>query len=208
LLVNYRGGIGYGREFRQALAGGRGRVEMDDVVAGAEFLADRPAVDGDAVGIWGLSYGGYATLQLLGTSPETFAVGVNLAGVSDLEAFREWSLGRKMPAVASSTEVSLGGSPWEVPEEWAAASPVTHMKNYEVPLYSFHGTDDDYVDVGQLDIVVDELLDRGKAYEAEYYPGENHVFARRRTWERTLSRTTAAFDEHLADGAGRDDADG
>ena len=197
LHVNYRGGIGYGREFRQAITERYGRDEMGDIAAASEWLADRSYVDSDSIGVWGLSYGGYAVLQLLGTHPQLFAVGVNLAGLADLEVFHEWASETKFPAAESSQDVIFGGDPWNAPEEWAAASPVTNMEHYERPLYSFHGTDDRYVNVEQQDIVVDELLDHNKEFEAEYYPDEGHVYSKRSVWERTLQKIEAAFDEHL-----------
>jgi dipeptidyl aminopeptidase/acylaminoacyl peptidase len=197
LLVNYRGGIGYGREFRRSLADGYGRDEMGDVVAATEHLKTRSAVDEDAVGIWGLSYGGYATLQLLGTDPGVFDVGINLAGLADLCDYEEWAEETKYPAAVSSQNVVFGGTPWDAPDAWDDASPVTHMEQYEAPLYSFHGTGDRYVNVGQQDVVVDRLLDLEAEFEAEYYPDEGHVFGRRSVWRRTLSKIEAALDEHL-----------
>lgn len=199
LLVNYRGGIGYGTAFRQALATGYGRDEMADIVAGAEYLTKRPYVASDAVGVWGLSYGGYATLQLLGTYPETFAVGINIAGLANIQTYREWAGETKYSPAESTEEVLLGGNPWETSTAWADASPISHMEHYEAPVYNFHGMNDHYVNVEQQHIVVDRLLELDKPFEAEYYPNENHVFAKRTTWERTLSKIVTAFDEHLWD---------
>ena len=197
LFPNYRGGIGYGAAFRKSLAGTEGDEEMADVVALTEHVADREYVDGDAAGIWGLSYGGYATLQLLGTDPDAFAVGVNLAGVADRPLYQEWATETKFPEIASSTPIRQGGHPEEVPESWAASSPVTHLEHVEAPLYNFHGTDDRYVNVEQQDAVVDCLLELDIDFETEYYPGEAHVFRRRAVWERTLEKTEEAFEEHL-----------
>ena len=197
LFVNYRGGIGYGTDFRGALAGHRGDHEMEDIVACTEYLRDLEYVDADAVGMWGLSYGGYAALQLLGTHPDVFDVAVNLAGLADLELYRDWAEETKYPASASAMAVRLGGEPWEASEAWERASPVTHFEAYENPLYSFHGTGDRYVNFEQLDLVVEELLDAGAAHEWEYYPDENHVFSERATWERVLGEVEAAFDAHL-----------
>ncbi len=197
ILVNYRGGIGYGKEFRQAIAGSRGHEEIEDCVRAGEFLGEQPYVDEDSIAIWGLSYGGYATLQSLGTHPDAFAVGVNLAGLADLANYREWACDTKSPEEASAQTVTLGGAPDEAPEAWAEASPMTHMERYESPLYNFHGTADAYVNVDQLDIVVDRLLELDKEFEAEYYPDENHVFRKRSVWRRTIEKMESAFDEHL-----------
>lgn len=197
LFVNYRGGIGYGRAFREALFGNRGTDEMTDIARGAAYLRKLDYVDDNAVGMWGLSYGGYAALQLLGTRPEAFDVAVNLAGLADLEQYRDWAEETKYPSAASAQAVRLGGEPWEAPESWAEASPKTHFENYENPLYSFHGTADRYVDFEQLDVVVKDLMTLGKDHEWEYYPGENHVFSRRATWERALTKIEAAFEGEL-----------
>jgi len=197
LFVNYRGGIGYGRAFREALFGNRGTDEMTDIARGADYLRALEYVDDDAVGMWGLSYGGYAALQLLGTRPQAFDVAVNIAGLADLEQYRDWAEETKYPAAASAQTVRLGGEPWEATENWAQASPKTHFEQYENPLYSFHGTGDRYVDFEQLDVVVEELLELGKDHEWEYYPEENHVFSERATWERALSEIEAAFETEL-----------
>jgi dipeptidyl aminopeptidase/acylaminoacyl peptidase len=197
LFVNYRGGIGYGRAFREALFGSRGDDEMTDIANGADYLRGLEYVDEDAIGMWGLSYGGYAALQLLGTHPQAFDVAVNLAGLADLEQYRDWAEATKYPSAASSQTLRLGGEPWEAPENWAQASPKTHFENYENPLYSFHGTGDRYVDFEQLDVVVDGLLDLGKDHEWEYYPDENHLFSKRATWERALAKIEEAFETEL-----------
>ncbi|WP_252699753.1 S9 family peptidase [Natronosalvus vescus] len=197
LLVNYRGGIGYGRAFRGAISGNRGRVEMGDIVRAAEFLCDLEYTS-DSVGLWGLSYGGYAALQLPGTHPGVFDVTVNLAGLADMENYHEWATETKYPAIGSAATTVMG-RPLEAKERWDDASPATHMDRYETPLYSFHGTDDRYVNVEQQDVVVETLLDldRDVSFEAEYYPGESHVFSRRATWERTLEKIETAFERHL-----------
>lgn len=196
LLVNYRGGIGYGRDFRGAIGGDRGRVEMNDIARSAEYLRELEYTS-DSVGMWGLSYGGYAALQLPGVHPGVFDVTINLAGLADVENFYEWAIETKHPEIASATTVRMGGRPFEARDRWNDASPVTHMHRYETPIYSFHGTGDRYVNVEQQDIVVDALLDLDIEFEAEYYPGESHVFSRRNTWERTIEKLEAAFDTHL-----------
>ncbi|WP_049980103.1 S9 family peptidase [Halolamina rubra] len=196
LFINYRGGIGYGTDFRRALMGNRGDHEMEDIVAGADYLRNLDYV-GDAVGMWGLSYGGYAALQLLGTHPYAFDVAVNIAGLADLELYRDWAEATKYPSTTSSMAVRLGGEPWEAEENWDEASPATHFGNYENPLYSFHGTGDRYVNFEQLDLVVDELLETDADHEWEYYPDENHVFSDRGTWKRAFSRIETAFEDHL-----------
>jgi len=199
LVVNYRGGIGYGRDFRAAIGGQRGRVEMNDIARAADELRALEYTN-DRVGLWGLSYGGYAALQLPGTHPGAFDVTVNLAGLVDLENYHEWATETKFPAIGSAATRVIG-DPHEASERWADASPLTHMDEYETPLYSFHGTADRYVNIEQQDLLVDRLLDLEPeiTWEVEYYPDEAHVFSRQATWRRTVTKMEAAFDRHLYD---------
>ena len=84
LSVNYRSGIGYGMEFREALDyGATGASEYNDVVGAGLYLASRPDVDGSRIGLWGGSYGGYLTALGLARASELFAAGVDLHGVHD-----------------------------------------------------------------------------------------------------------------------------
>lgn len=200
LLVNYRGGIGYGKEFRQAIAADPGREVDDDVVAAADYVKRLDYVDEDAVAIWGLSYGGYATLRVLGNVPAAFDLGVNLAGVADRRSFESWATDTKYPPAESSLPTILGGTHWDAPDEWTAASPISQLDACEVPLYNFHGTGDRYVNFEQLELLIERLVGTSVEFEAEMFPGETHVFSSRAVWERTLRKIVAAFEKHLTDG--------
>ena len=82
LSINFRGGVGYGRSFRNAPGTNlRGNSEYQDVLAGAKYLQSRPDVDPKRIGIYGLSYGGLLTAQALARNSDIFAAGVDYAGV-------------------------------------------------------------------------------------------------------------------------------
>ncbi|HSR41800.1 MAG TPA: prolyl oligopeptidase family serine peptidase, partial [Longimicrobiales bacterium] len=82
LSVNYRSGIGYGREFRNADdVGRRGNAEYRDILAAGRYLQGRDDVDPERVGLWGLSYGGVLTAQALARNSDVFKAGVDMAGV-------------------------------------------------------------------------------------------------------------------------------
>ena len=83
--VNYRGSLGYGRAYRDALRGNWGLHDLTDCIAAAYHLADRGLADPDRFIIEGGSAGGYTTLLALCTT-DVFAVGGCLFGVSDLRA--------------------------------------------------------------------------------------------------------------------------
>lgn len=78
LSVNYRSGIGYGLDFREALNyGADGASEFGDVVGAGLYMRGREDVDPSRIGIWGGSYGGYLTAMGLSRAPDIFAAGVD-----------------------------------------------------------------------------------------------------------------------------------
>src|SRR5258708_18596388 len=82
LSVNYRSGIGYGLNFREALNyGATGGSEYNDVMGAGVYMASRPDVDPKRIGVWGGSYGGYLTAMALSRSSDLFAARVDLHGV-------------------------------------------------------------------------------------------------------------------------------
>ena len=79
LSVNYRSGIGYGLNFREALNyGATGASEFNDVMGAGLYLKNRPDVDGARIGSWGGSYGGYLTALALSRASGLFAAGVDM----------------------------------------------------------------------------------------------------------------------------------
>ena len=84
LSVNYRSGIGYGLEFREALNyGASGGAEFNDVMGAGLYMKGRPDVDPARIGLWGGSYGGYLTAMGLSRASDLFAAGVDFHGVHD-----------------------------------------------------------------------------------------------------------------------------
>ena len=89
LAVNYRSGIGYGLNFREAINyGASGASEFNDVLGAGLYLRTRPDVDPKRIGLWGGSYGGYLTALGLARASDLFAAGVDFHGVHDWSAFR------------------------------------------------------------------------------------------------------------------------
>jgi dipeptidyl-peptidase-4 len=168
LSVNYRSGIGYGRSFRQAPnTGGRGNSEYRDVLAAGKWLAARPDVDPNRVGIWGLSYGGLLTAEALARNSDIFKAGVDLAGVH-LE-------GNSL----DSNDVSYTSS---------AISEIDHWKS---PVLLVHGDDDRNVNFAQTVGLVQLLRARNVYYELIVYPDDVHETLLHSRWLYTFSRMDA-----------------
>lgn len=186
LAVNYRAGIGYGRDFRLVSDHGpRGASEYGDILAAAKHLKSLPQVDQDKIGLWGGSYGGLLTAQGLARDSDIFAAGVDLHGVHD------WSLDfPKRP-----------GRAWGItPEEMELArqsSPVAHIDGWRSPVLFIHGDDDRNVVFWETTDLAMRLEKKDVHWEALVLPDEVHGFYRHASWLSAFSATADFFDRML-----------
>ncbi|MDP2872046.1 MAG: alpha/beta fold hydrolase [Bacillota bacterium] len=200
LVINFRGGIGYGRDFRHGLYHKMGIDDVTDVVGAGRFLKSLPYVDPARVAVWGLSYGGYMTLHCLTQYPEEFAMGINVAGIWDFAQWTRWAESRQ-GKTGGLFQAFLGGSPDENPELYRQASPCTFRDGLARPLISLHGTNDANVDFAQLDRIVLDCVKLGKDYEAFYYPSEVHTFRHKHTWLDAFPKIEREFAKRLKPGS-------
>jgi dipeptidyl aminopeptidase/acylaminoacyl peptidase len=187
ISVNFRSGIGYGRDFRRAKnQGPRGASEYQDVVAAAKHLQSLNEVDANKIGLWGGSYGGYLTAMGLARNPEIFKAGVDLHGVHDW-AFR-------------AREFSPGGG-WGIKDEDMdlayKSSPVSDLSKWTAPVLVVHGDDDRNVLFQQSTDLVEKLRDKNVTVEVLVLPDEVHGFLRYESWARVLNAAKDFFDRQL-----------
>ncbi|MCX7907569.1 MAG: prolyl oligopeptidase family serine peptidase [Bacteroidetes bacterium] len=187
LSVNFRAGIGYGRDFRRApRTGPRGASEYQDVRAAALYLRTRPDVDPERIGLWGGSYGGYLTALGLARNSDLFRAGVDLHGVHD------W--------VLRATEFSPGGGWGLQPEEFDLAyrsSPVAELDSWRSPVLLVHGDDDRNVLFLETTDLARRLLERGVHVETLILPDEVHSFLLHASWRRVFEAASDFLDRFL-----------
>jgi dipeptidyl aminopeptidase/acylaminoacyl peptidase len=189
---DYRGSIGYGRDWRNGVFMDVGGKDAKDAWMSANYLKALPYVDSDRIGIWGLSYGGFFTLIAMTDQPKLFRAGVDVAGVVDYVMYYsdpyhgDWTASRI-------------GTPEQNPQVYAKASPISHIDRLERPLLVLHGTSD--VNVPYLESVwlIDEALRKGKGNLLSYmmYPGEFHYFTRAHVLLDAWRRVDDFFAFHL-----------
>jgi len=184
LSVNYRGGVGYGRRFREAPSRGpRGASEYQDIVAGANYLRSREDIDPERIGLWGGSYGGYLTALGLARNSDLFAAGVDIHGVHD------WSNRRRFRREGPGSAEFL--------ESARQSSPVASVDRWKSPVLFAHGDDDPTVSFAQTVDLIQRLRARQVEFEQLVLPDEVHDFLLHRTWLK-IFRTAADFlDRHL-----------
>lgn len=184
LSVNYRSGIGYGREFREAKQRGpRGASEYQDVVAGAKYLQSRDDVDPKRIGLWGGSYGGFLTAMGLARNSDLFTAGVDLHGVHDWTAI----VGRGPWASGSPELVKLGKE----------SSPVASVESWKSPVLLIQGDDDRNVNFLQMILLIRQLRKHSVPFEQVVFPDEVHDFLRHSTWLKAYGAAADFLDRQL-----------
>jgi dipeptidyl aminopeptidase/acylaminoacyl peptidase len=187
LSVNYRSGIGYGLDFREALNyGAAGASEYNDVVGAGLFLRSQPDVDAARIGLWGGSYGGYLTAMGLARASDMFAAGVDVHGVHDWNnAIRNFMPGynaERRPDVARLA---------------AASSPMAFIDGWRSPVLLIHGDDDRNVPFGESVDLVEKLRARDVEVEQLVFPDEVHGFLLYRSWTRAYTVAADFLDRQL-----------
>lgn len=156
LQPNYRGSIGRGREFKNAVHDDWGGMEQVDVREGARWLKERDWIDDDRVAVYGGSYGGYSAYCQLTMHPEEWTTGVAWVGMTDLHLLYE----EGMPHFKTGLEQQMG-DPEENHDLWRERSPVEHVENVTAPVGIVHGVNDPRCPISQARVFRDALEERG-----------------------------------------------
>jgi dipeptidyl aminopeptidase/acylaminoacyl peptidase len=169
LQINYRGSSGYGKSFWTASFKQWGKTMQDDISDGVNWMIAEGIADPARVGIYGGSYGGYATLAGLAFTPELYACGVDYVGVSNLFTFYEafppyWELMKGMWH-------DMVGDPIEDEALLREISPFFHVDNMRAPLLVAQGANDPRVKQAESDQIVEAL--RGRGIDVSYIVKEN-----------------------------------
>jgi dipeptidyl aminopeptidase/acylaminoacyl peptidase len=187
LSVNYRSGIGYGLEFREALDyGATGASEFNDVLGAGLYLRSRPDVDPERIALWGGSYGGYLTALGLARASDLFIAGVDLHGVHDWnEVIRNF-----VPSYDPLERQEVARRAFE-------SSPMNFIDGWRSPVLLIHGDDDRNVPFSETVDLVEALRRRGVECEQLIFPDEVHGFLLHRHWLQAFHASASFLDRHL-----------
>jgi dipeptidyl aminopeptidase/acylaminoacyl peptidase len=164
LSVNYRSGIGYGLDFREALNyGASGASEYRDVEGAGLYLRGRADVDPSRIGLWGGSYGGYLTALGLARASQLFAAGVDLHGVHD------WNVVIRNFEATYDPQAHL-----EAARIAFQSSPMADVKSWRSPVLLIHGDDDRNVPFSESVDLAEALRKQGVEVELLVFPDEIH----------------------------------
>ena len=168
LLPNPRGSCGYGQEFTAACTHDWGGEDYEDLLACCDDAVERGVADSGRMFVAGYSYGGYMTSWIVGHT-DRFRAALAGAAVIDM---RSMALTTDVPYFALS---SMGGNPWEQPEEYDKRSPLQYLPNVTTPVLVLHMEGDIRVPIGQGEELYTGLRLLGKQAELVRYPGGFHA---------------------------------
>ena len=164
--LDNRGSGQRGTKFETAMlgpTGGKlGSIEVEDQVRGVEYLRTLPFVDGQRIGIFGWSYGGYLALMCLMQAPDAFAAGVAGAPVTDWSLYDTHYTERYL----STPQLNAAG--------YDASNVLNHAANLGRPLLLVHGMADDNVLFANSTALMKKLQDLQKPFDLMTYPGGKH----------------------------------
>ena len=174
LAPNFRGSTGYGAEFRNMNRSDIGGGDLEDVVAGAKWLAKQHEIDKSKIAILGGSYGGYIALMALTKRPEVFAAGVAYVPVTDwLETYE-----LNDATLRKGTEELFGGSPEKKQELYRDRSPVNFVSNIRSPVLITAGRNDPTCPIQPIEKFVKKLEKMKHPHEFIVAEKEGHGSAR------------------------------
>jgi dipeptidyl aminopeptidase/acylaminoacyl peptidase len=189
--VDYGGSSGYGRAYRQRLAGAWGVVDLADCELVARALVEAGEVDPDRLLVHGGSAGGF-TVLCAATFGEVFAAGASYYGVADLAA-----LARDTHKFESHYLDGLVGQWPEARALYEERSPLFHVDRLRMPLAIFQGLEDAVVPPSQAESIVAALRSAGVPVAYVTYPGEQHGFRRAESIVRTAEAELSFYGQVL-----------
>jgi len=192
LAPNIRGSTGYGKSYQKLIYHDWGGAELKDLRAAAEWPRSRPEVDPSRLGVFGGSFGGFATLSCVTRLPEYWKVGVDLVGPSNLLTFV-----KTVPPYWVRSMDQWVGNPEREPEFLRERSPITYIDNVRADLLVVQGANDPRVNKAESDQMVNRLRALGRQVEYIVFEDEGHGFTRRANQLLALGRCGQFLVDHL-----------
>ena len=195
LQVNFRSSTGYGKEFLQAGNKQWGLKIQDDITDGVQWAIDQGIADPERIGIYGASFGGYATLAGITYTPDLYAAAVDYVGVSNI-----FTLLNTIPPYWETMRnlfYERVGHPEKDKDLLTAVSPIFHADKIKTPLFVAQGANDPRVNKAESDQIVEALRARGVDVEYMLKENEGHGFANEENRIEFYNAMVKFFDSHL-----------
>jgi len=193
LATNIRGSTGYGKSYQKLIHHDWGGGDLADWRHAAEWLRGRDFVDGERLGVYGGSYGGFATLSCVTRLPEYWAAAVDIVGPANLLTFV-----RAVPPTWRRFMAKWVGDPDTEEEFLRERSPLSYVDQVRAPLLVLQGANDPRVVRSESDQMVERLRELGREVEYVVFEDEGHGFTRYVNEVRAYRLTCEWLERHLS----------
>jgi len=174
LAPNIRGSTGFGIDYQKRIYRDWGGAELKDIEACNRYLRSLDWIDGDRIGIWGGSFGGFATLSAATRLPDLWACACDFCGPANLVTFVQ-----SVPPHWKPMMKAWVGDAEEDREFLMERSPITYVDQLKCPLMVVQGAMDPRVVKAESDQMVERLRARGREVEYLVFEDEGHGFTKR-----------------------------
>jgi len=180
-----RGTAARGEEFRKCTYLQLGKIESDDQVEAAKYLATLPYTDENNMAIWGWSYGGYITALTLNKGDKLFKAGVAVAPVTNWRFYDTVYTERFMR------------TPQQNPDGYDDNSPINNLSNIKAHFLIIHGTADDNVHIQNTHEYAEALVQEGIPFDMQIYTNRNHSIIGGKTRLHLFNKIVTYFETNL-----------
>jgi dipeptidyl aminopeptidase/acylaminoacyl peptidase len=192
VVPNIHGSTGYGKAWQARIHRDWGGIDLADLRSVAEWMRAQPDFDPERIGVFGGSYGGFATLTCVTRLPEYWCCAVDLFGPSNLVTMLE----NDPPNWRRWNKLWIGDLDTDR-EKLTARSPITYVEGVRCPLLVIQGDNDPRVPREESDQMVERLRALGRPVDYLTFEGEGHGFAKRENQVLVHERTVEFLERHL-----------
>jgi dipeptidyl aminopeptidase/acylaminoacyl peptidase len=173
LAPNYRGSTGYGKKFQQANLFDMGGGDLEDVLAGVDWIKQTGHLDPKKIAVMGGSYGGYLSMMTVAKAPDLWAAGIPIV------PFVNWftEIENEDPVLRQG-DLATMGDPQKNKALYEERSPINFIEKIKAPLLLLAGGHDPRCPKSETLQVVDAIRKRGGSVDYKIYENEGHGFAR------------------------------
>ncbi len=204
LAPEVRGSTGKGRTFAGANRGDWGGLDIDDTVAGIDYLDGLGLIDRSRVVMQGGSTGGYRTMQTAVRFPDALKAAVNLYGPTNVVSLHEFYQGTRRRSMMMDSVGGDRGDPSQAPEHWRERSATYNVDRIKTPILLLWADRDLGVPLSQADEYYRLAKQKGVPVDYIAYSNESHGWYtwRPETLKDALTRVSAHYDKYLGQDEG------
>ena len=160
--INNRGSGAQGEVFKKMTYLQLGKYETEDMITLAKYMAKQPYVDGNRIGIYGWSYGGFMAANGITKGADVISTAVSVAPVTNWRYYDNVYTERFMR------------TPQENPDGYDLNSPVHNTELIKGNYLLCHGSGDDNVHYQNAMELIKAMISNGKQFDLMIYPNKNH----------------------------------